>query len=80
MTRRHVDQLRAAYAAAWISRDEHATVGELGEQPVDGLLEPEQPLLDHREGRRRRDRLGVRPVIATGAGTKERGWEISPSC
>jgi hypothetical protein len=40
--------------------DEHATVGELGEQPVDGLLEPEQPLLDDRESRRRGDRLSGR--------------------
>jgi hypothetical protein len=29
-----------------VRADEYAAVGELGEQPIDGFLEPEQPLLD----------------------------------
>ena len=39
---------------------QHLAIGQFGEQPVDRVVDPQQSFLDHRERRRRGDRLGDR--------------------
>ena len=43
-----------------VDRAQHAAVGELRQQLVDRLLQPQQALVDQRQRRRRGDRLGQR--------------------